>query len=161
MTFGIRFACLSAVFGILLGGSSACWGHGTGYRLLENTADVALEFRYSSGEPMAYAEVLIWHPEDTKIEYQNGRTDRLGRFAFLPNAPGNWKVVVKDGMGHQVTAICPVDTASPAGPSPESRATGAPPPRVPGALLGLSLLANMTFCIAIVCRFRKLRTRKA
>ena len=78
--------------------------HGTGYRILENSRAVVIEFYYSGGEPLSYAQVLIFSPQDRKTEYQNGRTDRKGRFAFYPDIAGAWRIEVSDGMGHKVEA---------------------------------------------------------
>lgn len=58
---------------------------------------------YDDGEPMGYAEVKIFSPEVSKVEYQNGRTDKNGCFSFLPDQKGEWKAVVDDGIGHGFT----------------------------------------------------------
>ena len=63
---------------------------------------VIIEVAYDDGEPMSYAEVKIFSPDNKDIEHQNGRTDKNGCFAFLPDQPGEWKVIVNDGMGHGV-----------------------------------------------------------
>lgn len=65
---------------------------------------VVLRVGYDTGEPMQYAEVLIYSPKNDKIEFQNGRTDANGSFAFLPDTPGEWRIVVDDGDGHGMTA---------------------------------------------------------
>jgi nickel transport protein len=78
--------------------------HGTDYRLIGKEAVVAAEFFYSDKTPMQYAEILVFSPESDKVEYQNGRTDQNGRFAFLAQTPGEWQVRVNDGMGHAVHA---------------------------------------------------------
>lgn len=124
--------------------------HGTGYRILDDgQRTVAVEFVYSSGAPMAYAEALVWSPGDAGVEYQNGRTDRKGRFAFLPDAPGAWKIAVRDGRGHKAVAVCPV--ADPASgletrpPEPQG-----PFPKAVSALLGLSLIANATLALLLM-----------
>ncbi len=57
---------------------------------------------YSDGEPMSYAKVAIYAPNDPERAFQRGRTDRSGRFAFSPDAKGSWRVVINDGMGHQI-----------------------------------------------------------
>ncbi len=75
--------------------------HGTGCRMLSDNRTVTAEFYYSDGEPMSYSEVLVFSPEDTKTEYQNGRTDRKGRFAFYPDTPGTWRIEANDGMWHK------------------------------------------------------------
>ena len=86
-------------------------GHGTDYRLIENDAVVAAEFFYSDHTPMQYAEVLIFSPESDQVEFQNGRTDQDGRFAFLAETPGEWRIKVNDGMGHAVRATVPMNPA--------------------------------------------------
>jgi nickel transport protein len=127
--------------------------HGTGFRILDGQRPVAVEFVYSSGAPMAYAEALVWSPGDDGVEYQNGRTDRKGRFAFLPDAPGTWKISVRDGRGHKAVAVCPV-ASGPAPPAPE---IPSPFPKTLSALLGISLIANATLALLL---FRKKRHRK-
>lgn len=77
------------------------WAHGVVYEVKEDKT-VMIKVNYDDGEPMSYAEVEIFSPSDEKVEYQNGRTDKNGCFAFLPNEAGEWKVKVNDGMGHGV-----------------------------------------------------------
>jgi nickel transport protein len=82
--------------------------HGTAYRVLENAKAVTAEFYYDDRQPMQYAEVLVFSPLDEKVEHQNGRTDRYGRFAFYPEAAGTWRIEVRDGMGHLARAAIDV-----------------------------------------------------
>ena len=86
-------------------------GHGTDYRLIDKKAVVAAEFFYSDNTPMQYADVLVFSPKNDKVEYQNGRTDQNGRFAFLAETPGEWQMEVNDGMGHAVHATVTVNSA--------------------------------------------------
>ncbi|MGM0453934.1 MAG: hypothetical protein ACQERN_12280 [Thermodesulfobacteriota bacterium] len=86
--------------------------HGTDYRVTEDSRVVAAEFFYSDQSPMRYAEVLIFSPENDEVEFQNGRTDRNGRFAFCPKKPGKWHVKVNDGMGHAVDAVIEVPASN-------------------------------------------------
>jgi len=83
--------------------------HGTDYRVIEEAPVIAAEFFYSDKKPMRYAEVLVFSPENDEVEYQNGRTDQNGRFAFYPESSGKWRIKVNDGMGHAVRAEVPVD----------------------------------------------------
>lgn len=83
--------------------------HGTDYRLINKDNGVAAEFFYSDKTPMRYAQILVFSPENQKVEYQNGRTDQNGRFVFLPEIPGQWRVKVNDGMGHAVNASVTVN----------------------------------------------------
>ena len=91
---------------ILPSGAAA---HGTDYRVLDDAPVIAAEFFYADKEPMRYAEVLVFSPENQDVEYQNGRTDQNGVFAFCPEMPGKWLVKVNDGMGHAVRAEVSVD----------------------------------------------------
>ena len=122
--------------------------HGTGYRLLSTGGARAVGCYYSSGAPMAYAKVLVYAPDETEIEHQNGRTDRLGSFAFLPDRPGTWRMIVSDGQGHRMAAEVNVDPertfddwadgAGPGGQEGESHRPG-----ILGAVCGVSLLFNI------------------
>ncbi|MDR2179149.1 MAG: DUF2914 domain-containing protein [Synergistaceae bacterium] len=105
-----------AVFGLIIGlamelisaagpfvESKAAWAHGTGYRQSDKKP-ISLEFSYSTGEAMSYREAKVFSPRDEKFAFQSGRTDEDGRFAFTPNAAGQWRVVVKDEEGHLAEA---------------------------------------------------------
>jgi len=134
---------------ILPGGAAA---HGTDYRVMEEGHVIAAEFFYSDREPMRYAEVLVFSPENKDVEHQNGRTDKNGRFAFCPEIPGKWLVKVNDGMGHAVRAEIEVDGVS----NPRETAKGAAGNNLNAIeatskwiriFLGLSLLLN--FCLGL------------
>ena len=77
--------------------------HGTGYNISSLKA-IPLEFFYSTGEKMSYREVKVFSPSDSKFAVQTGRTDEFGRFAFIPNISGDWRVIVRDEEGHQCEA---------------------------------------------------------
>jgi nickel transport protein len=83
--------------------SKAALAHGTGYRQSDKRA-ISLEFSYSTGETMSYLDAKVFSPKDERFAFQSGRTDEDGRFAFTPNAAGQWRVVVKDGEGHLAEA---------------------------------------------------------
>ncbi len=87
---------------IMLWGENSALAHGVEYEIRENKAAI-IKISYDDGEPMSYAEVKIFSPYNAGIEYQNGRTDSNGCFAFIPDKPGEWKVVVNDGMGHGIS----------------------------------------------------------
>ncbi|XPV77429.1 MAG: hypothetical protein ACNI27_05805 [Desulfovibrio sp.] len=120
--------------------ATAVHAHGLGYTMIESDNTVSFEALFSSGDPVSYAEVFIYSPDNKDVEFQNGRTDAAGRFAFLPNKNGLWKVVVNAGMGHRLTFDTPVELgkklkAESSSPVPTSQF-------VP-ALLGLSLILNI------------------
>jgi nickel transport protein len=66
---------------------------------------------YDSGEPMSYAKVEIYAP-DSNIKFQLGRTDRNGRFAFVPDVSGVWQIVVSDNLGHRLELSSKVTMSS-------------------------------------------------
>lgn len=58
--------------------------------------------KYSTGEPMAYANIKIFHNQD-KIPFQQGNLDKNGRFLFYPHQKGLWVAKINDGMGHALS----------------------------------------------------------
>ncbi len=76
------------------------FGHGVGYKLETSEYAQVVSFHYSGGEPMAYVDVLVYDPHNSEVEFQNGRTDRNGNFAFVPDGEGVWIVKAEDSKGH-------------------------------------------------------------
>jgi len=127
---------------------AAVAAHGTDYRVIDEAPVIAAEFFYSDKEPMRYAETLVFSPENDAVEYQNGRTDQNGRFAFCPEMSGKWRIKVNDGMGHAVRAEISVKPPETAGGAAEGLIERETPPAADAsmimkALLGLSLLLNL------------------
>ena len=79
------------------------FAHGVGYREIF-LKSVPLEFFYSTGEKMSYCETKIFSPNDSKFAAQTSRTDEQGRVAFIPDSPGEWRVIVNDAEGHRCEA---------------------------------------------------------
>ncbi|MGM0443691.1 MAG: hypothetical protein ACQEQV_05835 [Fibrobacterota bacterium] len=75
--------------------------HGIQLTLTEGGPVPVLSFAYSDGTPMTYARVHIFSPDDAVVEYQNGRTDKRGAFAFYPDRPGIWLIKIDDENGHE------------------------------------------------------------
>ena len=75
--------------------------HGVRHTTFEGA--VGVEVRYDDTKPMRYSEAKVFSPLDKETEFQQGFTDRNGRFTFFPDATGIWRVVVDDGMGHVVS----------------------------------------------------------
>lgn len=88
-------------FIIMFVGTNELLAHGVVYEISKEEAFI-IKIAYDDGIPMNYAEVKVFSPGDQKIEYQNGRTDKNGRFVFFPDKAGKWKIEVNDGMGHGV-----------------------------------------------------------
>ncbi|BBO91794.1 hypothetical protein [Desulfosarcina ovata] len=116
--------------------------HGTGFRLVKDPRPLAVRFYYTGGDPMGFAQVRVYSPESDAIEYQNGRTDGQGIFAFCPKRPGEWTLMVADGMGHKVRAVVQVgEGLNPA--QATSRQGGGTKPGWLEIVAGLSLLMNI------------------
>ena len=114
---------------------------------------ILARFAYSDDRATEFAAVRVIGADGK--EFQNGRTDARGRFAFVPDAPGTWRIIVADGMGHKVDH--PVEVVAPGKPAAAAGAdkteTSAGLPMRAG--LGLSLLANLALAACL------LRRRKA
>ncbi|MCJ8499321.1 DUF4198 domain-containing protein [Desulfatitalea alkaliphila] len=96
---------------------------------------------YDDGDPMAYSDVKIFAPGESRIEHQNGRTDKNGHFAFIPDTPGQWRIVVDGGMGHVINTTFEVDeTLTVAGDT----AVSTPHSRLHGIMAGLGLIFGLT-----------------
>ena len=116
---------------------------------------ILVRFAYSDDRGAEFAAVRVIDADGK--EFQNGRTDARGRFAFVPDAAGTWRITVTDGMGHKVEH--PVEVAA-AGKPAATAATVADDAGSSAGLplragLGLSLLANLALAACL------LRRRKA
>jgi len=131
-------ACLACT--VILLGACEAFGHGTGFTRHEVADAVSFSFYYATGEPMAYCSVAVYSPGNADLEFQNGRTDQRGGFAFIPHQKGPWKVFVTDGRGHAVRTevIVGHDLQEPANMEGTHRI-----PPLMGALFGFSLLGNV------------------
>ena len=82
--------------------------HGVDYEVDQGGVVISAWYEGMTPEPMADASVEVFGPGDDTT-FQRGRTDRQGRFAFFPDRPGKWKVVINDGAGHALTAKVSVE----------------------------------------------------
>jgi len=53
---------------------------------------VILEASYSPTQPLVDALVFIYSPAEPENEWQTGKTDRTGHFAFIPDAKVNGRL---------------------------------------------------------------------
>ena len=116
---------------------------------------VLVRFAYSDDRGAEFAAVRVIGADGK--EFQNGRTDARGRFAFIPDAAGTWRITVTDGMCHKVEhAVEVAATGKPAATAATAADdTGSSAGLPLRAGLGLSLLANLALAACL------LRRRKA
>ena len=147
----MRNLVLILVFMLLV--CDASYAHGVGYRQSELRA-VTLEFFYSTGEKMSYREARVFSPGDDKFAAQTGRTDEHGRFAFIPDAAGEWRVIVRDEEGHQCNASMTITEDFFTNTEQTANTQNASLPQgwdlFMRALLGVSIIFN----IAMIIRWR-------
>ena len=108
---------------------------------------------------MSYREAKVFSPQDSKFAVQSGRTDEQGRFAFIPDSPGEWRVIVRDEEGHQCEAKINLSQEFfSAGATSDSQDNNQQKNFPEGlelfirALLGVSLIFNAAFLIITVKR---------
>ncbi len=125
---------------VMLATASAASAHEV-LHAVERGRAIAVKAYFSDGEALAYMNYEVYSPEDTKIPYQKGRTDRGGYLAFVPDAAGNWRVKVSDNSGHGFDIE--IDSSMPADPAQtrESAAAITTVAFVLRPLLGLVVIA--------------------
>lgn len=80
--------------------SSFLFSHGVECDIIEGGVGVEVRYEDVDKIPISYAEVKVYSPDGK--EFQQGLTDKFGRFLFYPDKKGVWKIEVNDGMGHGV-----------------------------------------------------------
>ncbi len=61
---------------------------------------VVIEVKYPDGMPFSYESYEIYPPDNSKIPFAKGKTDRNGRIIFLPDKKGVWIVRAFSSDGH-------------------------------------------------------------
>lgn len=147
----MREVRLGIIIGVIFAASLA-HSHAVTYGIFDAHA-VAVRFSYAGGEPMSYVETKVFGPKSTPdLEFQNGRTDARGVFAFVPNIPGSWRVEAWDNLGHKGSIEVVVEqsnTGLKAGSQVETIKNGSV---VIKLLLALSIITNLAFVIAFIKR---------
>lgn len=138
---------------VLVSLCSSSYAHGTGYRQ-SSMNSIALEFSYSTGEAMSYREAKVFSPSDTQFAYQSGRTDESGRFSFVPNVKGEWRVIVRDEEGHQCEARINITDEFISGSEKLNVQTDSGNDIFIRAVLGVSIIFNIAVTIMLFRRRR-------
>jgi nickel transport protein len=100
--------------------------HGVHIDLASRAPTVVATCTFEGGGAISDAPVKVFAPsregEAAHRPYQTGRTDARGRFAFVPDGVGVWRIEVDDGMGHSGSAGVEIEEAffGAAGPAEEA-----------------------------------------
>jgi nickel transport protein len=131
--------CLWAVFFLL-----PVLARAHGVKGIISSGGIVVAAEYDTGEPMNYAMVQISAPA-AKLTFQSGRTDRNGRFCFFPDMPGEWKVVVDDGMGHRLEVPVSVNEAMELKTNEQTgRSAGSSLSKYEKALMGICIIFGIS-----------------
>lgn len=155
------------VFCVAVGASAlVALAHGTGSREISSKDIRAVQFYYSSSDPMAFVDIKVYAPGNLDIPSQIGRTDAQGRFALVVDTPGTWRVTAQDHEGHRAELLLEAAGVSSGVSSDASLpSTGDKPAkasRLVTATLGVSLIINLCLLPAYtVLRRRKMRAPDA
>ncbi|MFW6129223.1 MAG: hypothetical protein ACOC6P_03130 [Candidatus Aminicenantaceae bacterium] len=84
---------------------SLVFSHSLQIEVIKKSPFVEVNSRYGGKIPVINAEVKIYSPDDSSQEFQIGRTDQRGKFAFIPDKPGKWNFTVDDEMGHRKDTV--------------------------------------------------------
>ena len=94
-------SCALLLASLAIGTAAPVPKHGIEVGFVLSAPSVIATCTYSDSEPVKDADVIVYRPGEEGWEYQRGRTDINGVFAFVPDAAGEWKVEVDDGHGHR------------------------------------------------------------
>lgn len=99
----VSAAGLALLAAVLVAAAPPAAGHRMDHAVGAVEAQV-VTLSYPFGAPPMYEPYRIYAP-GADAAFQTGRTDRLGRVAFVPDRPGAWRVVVntEDGHGTELT----------------------------------------------------------
>jgi nickel transport protein len=164
----------SALLALLISAPPAL-AHGVAWNQEPSNKTITVSFIYADQQPMAYSQIKVFSPADSQIEYQNARTDKKGYFAFVPDAPGEWRFETSDGQGHLAQgAITVAPPAAPAAQEGGGAAQDAAPQEEPRlasggsqgvhpsrVALGLSVILNLALIAAVFVKRGKAASKAA
>lgn len=90
--------------------------HGVKIKFKKQSPVVLVQARYHGGKKLTNARVTVKFIDNNKKKqadtiFQQGQTDKNGKFCFLPGQTGQWTVIVDDMMGHRGKATVTLETA--------------------------------------------------
>jgi hypothetical protein len=85
---------------ILFSITAKLFGHGIHIEPEFKIPSVIVFSGYSETQPVAGATVTVFSPADASKPFQTGKTDKHGKFSFVPDIEGEWLFSVDDQKGH-------------------------------------------------------------
>lgn len=151
-----RFA-LFALYSLLFGSLTAnVQAHGVDYRVERGEA-VVVHFSSQHDGAMAGAGFRIFSPDGPRV-FVRGRTDARGRAVFVPDAPGDWRLLMatEDGHGAEVEIVVGADEVATLSARDPDRPAGAAPRtgRVSATAAGIGYLFGLGGLLALWRRRR-------
>ncbi|WP_242339521.1 MULTISPECIES: hypothetical protein [unclassified Anaeromyxobacter] len=119
---------------------------------VERGRAVAVRVYESDGEALADAPFEVFSPSTPGAAYLAGRTDRAGWLAFVPDAPGRWRVKVVEAGGHGLDTTVEVAQAGAAAQGGARAGGGAA--FVLRPLLGAAVIAAVFGALVLLARRR-------
>lgn len=130
---------------MLCAACSAARAHGLEHTVSYGDA-VVVTITHDDGSPFAFEAVEVLPPGET-IPFQQGRTDARGRFAFVPDGDGDWRLRAFSEDGHGLDILVPVSSGTDTTPA---RSGG----RLSRTIMGVSILFGIFGVIALFIRRR-------
>lgn len=127
--------------GAILPAGSA-FAHGMDHRIERGEAVIVYFTSHHEG-PVAGAGFRVFSPDGQTI-FASGNTDILGRAIFVPNQPGDWRVLMATQDGHGAEVELSVEdgpAAAAAGADQDSTVPGAG--RIPATAAGIGYLFGL------------------
>lgn len=76
------------------------FSHDLQHKLIEHKEIVEVILFYPDNTKFSFESYEIYSPENEKIPFQVGRTDKYGRIFFNPDKEGEWKINTTSSDGH-------------------------------------------------------------
>ncbi len=119
---------------------------------VERGRAVAVRVYESDGEALANAQFEVSSPSAPGAAYAAGRTDRAGWLAFVPDAPGRWRVKVVEATGHGLDMT--IDVAQSGAPAQGTAPAASGAGFVLRPLLGAIFIAAVFAGLVLLARRR-------
>lgn len=143
---GFNFLLLLLVSALLFTGNALA--HGVNHRVERGEA-VMVHFTSHHDGPMAGAGFRVFSPDGRTI-FVRGNTDALGRAVFVPDQPGDWRVLMATEDGHGAEVVVPVDAGrSVAGAIPDRDSILPTAGRIQATAAGIGYLFGIAGLLAL------------